>query len=228
MWRLGVIALVALIAYANSVGGPFVFDDRATVLENASIRDLTALQVFTPHREIPTAGRPLVNLSHALNYAVNGTDPRGYHILNLVLHVLCGMMLYGCVAVTLSMPAVPRRLQQWSSDVALASALIWLVHPLNSEVVDYVTQRSESMMALCYLGTIYASARAVSQSSRAWAAVGIAACALGMLCKESMVTAPVAVWLYDAVFVFGTAALALRRRWRYYLGLMATWRCSPW
>src|SRR6478735_922131 len=87
VWRLGLIALVALIAYANSVGGPFVFDDRATVLENASIRDLTALQVFTPHREIPTAGRPLVNLSHALNYAVNGTDPRGYHILNLVLHV---------------------------------------------------------------------------------------------------------------------------------------------
>jgi Flp pilus assembly protein TadD len=223
-WRLAVIVLLGTLAYANSITLPFVFDDRATVLDNTSIRDWSSPRVFTPQREVPSAGRPLVNLSHAINFAVGRVEPRGYHIVNLLLHLLCGMVLYGCVARTMSLPSVPERLRLWSADIALGSAGLWLVHPLNSEVVDYVTQRSESMMALCYLGTVYASARALSSRRGAtWRGIGIVTCAAGMLCKESMVTAPVAVWLYDAVFVFGSAGIAVRRRWGYYLGLTATW-----
>jgi protein O-mannosyl-transferase len=223
-WRIGLIVLAGVLTYANSLSGPFVFDDRVTVLENSSIRDWSSPQVFAAHREIPTAGRPLVNLSHAINYAAGGVDPRGYHVVNLGIHLLCALMLFGCIRRTLELPRVPERLQRWSIDIAFASALIWTVHPLNTEVVDYVTQRSESMMAFFYLATVYAVARAVSSPrARIWSAAAIVSCALGMMCKESMVTAPAVVWLFDAVFVFGSARAALRKRWPLYAGLAATW-----
>jgi tetratricopeptide (TPR) repeat protein len=222
--RIGLIAFAGALAYANSLSGPFVFDDRATVIDNDSIRNWASPRVFTPHREVPTAGRPLVNLSHAINYAVGGLEPRGYHVWNLGIHLLCAVVLFGCLRLTLEMPQVPDRVRRWSRDVALASALIWVVHPLNSEVVDYVTQRSESMMACFYLATVYAAARAVSSArARLWYGTAIVACGLGMLCKESMATAPAMVWLYDAVFVFGSLLIALRKRWPLYLGLAATW-----
>ena len=223
-WQLGLIMLVGFLAYANSLSGPFVFDDHSAVLENVNIRDWASPSVFTARRDTPTAGRPLVNLSLALNYATGGLDPRGYHEVNLVLHLFCGLMLWACIRQTLDMPRLPDPVRRWSADIATASALIWIVHPLNSEVVDYMTQRSESMMALCYFATIYASARAWSSSRpRSWNTVAVITCGLGMWCKESMVTAPVVVWLYDAVFVFGSVRIALTRRWPLYLGLATTW-----
>ena len=94
----------------------------------------------------------------------------------------------------------PRR----ASVIAGAIALVWVVHPLNSEVVDYVSERTDSMMALCYLGALYASVRA-HQSPRPmrWRIASVVACAAGMGCKESMVTAPVVIVLYDVVYVSG-------------------------
>src|ERR1700730_7378885 len=74
-WPIGLIVLAGVLAYANSLSGPFVFDDKATVLDNTSIRDWSSAQVFAAHRESPTAGRPLVNLSHAINFAAGGVAP---------------------------------------------------------------------------------------------------------------------------------------------------------
>jgi Flp pilus assembly protein TadD len=180
--------------------------------------------VFAAAREVPTAGRPLVNVSQAINYAAGGMEPRGYHIVNLGIHLLCAVVLFACVRRTLEMPRVPEHLRRWSIDIAFAAALIWTVHPLNTEVVDYITQRSESMMAFFYLATVYASARAVSSPrAQMWYGAAIASCALGMLCKESMVTAPAMVALYDRVFAFHSWRDALRGRWRLYVGLAATW-----
>jgi protein O-mannosyl-transferase len=104
------------------------------------------------------------------------------------------------------------------------SALAWLVHPLLSETVDYVTQRTESMMGLFFLLTLYAAIRArrARQPIR-WQIVSIASCALGMATKESMVVAPVAVLLYDRVFEFTSIGDALRARRGLYAGLAATW-----
>jgi Flp pilus assembly protein TadD len=108
--------------------------------------------------------------------------------------------------------------------VALVAALIWMVHPLLSETVDYVTQRSESMMGLFFLLTLYAAIRAREpRRSLRWELASIASCALGMASKESMVTAPVAVVLYDLVFEFDSARDALASRRFLYAGLAASW-----
>jgi len=224
-WRAAVLALAVVLVYANSLRAPFVIDDQAAIVQNEQIRDLSRPSaVLLPDSESPVAGRPLVNLSFALNYAAGGLDVRGYHVVNIALHLACALLAFGFIRRTLELPRVRRRFGAGSIDLAFAAALLWAVHPLNSEVVDYLTQRSESLMALMYLLTLYAANRAVTEPrSRAWQTLAVAACALGMLCKESMATAPVMVALYDRVFAFDSWRDAVRNRWRLYAGLGATW-----
>jgi tetratricopeptide (TPR) repeat protein len=167
-----------------------------------------------------------VNVSLAINYALGGSDPAGFHALNLGVHLLAGLVLFGVLRRTLAAP----RLSEWfgpsAGGVAFACALLWLIHPLQTEVIDYVTQRTESMAGLSYLLTLYASIRVMSsdpQRSGRWEAAAIGACALGMATKESMVTAPVMVLAYDRVFRAGGLMSALRARSRLYAGLSLTW-----
>jgi tetratricopeptide (TPR) repeat protein len=223
-WVIPIIALAGALVYGGSLSYPFIFDDQVSIVTNTSIRDLWSPRVLTPDREVPTAGRPLVNLAHALNYAAGGLDPSGYRAVNLLFHLICGVLVYVVVRRTLTLRRAPGRLAGNAEAIAAMSALLWIVHPLNTEVVEYVTQRSESMVAAFYLLTIYASTRALG-SGRApwWSAAAVAACALGMACKESMVTAPVAVYLYDRTFAFGSWSGAMRARWRLYAALAATW-----
>jgi hypothetical protein len=103
-----------------------------------------------------------------------------------------------------------------AANFALACALVWALHPLNTEVVNYLTERTESVMACFYLLTLYCAIRG-------WTTAAVAACALGMLSKESMVTAPVAVVLYDRIFRFESLREAFHARRTLYAGLAATW-----
>ena len=216
--------LAGVLAYGNSLSGPFLFDDDLTIVHNASLRAWWNLsRVFSPARESPVAGRPLVNLSFALNYAFGGLHVRGYHVVNLMLHLTCAVLLFALVRRSLILPRLRHAFAGRANDLALAVALLWVVHPLNSEVVDYVTQRTESMMAVCYLLTLLASLRAVGSHRWWWVAGAIAFCAMGMACKESMVTAPLMVMLYDRIFVFGSWRDAWRSRWPLYGGLVASW-----
>ena len=105
--------------------------------------------------------------------------------------------------------------------LAFAIALLWVLHPLATDAVTYITQRTESLMGFCYLLTLYASLRGVDRP--VWQVVAVAACALGMGVKESMVTAPVMVVLFDRTFLFDSFRSAIRARWRLYLGLGLTW-----
>src|ERR1700687_5161583 len=223
-WRAAVIVLAGILSYSNSLSGPPLFDDHASLLENQRIRTLQPSSVLFPERENPLAGRPLVNLSFAVNYAIGGLDVRGYHVWNLAVHLLCGLVAFGLVRRTLHQPRVADRVSHRSIDIALAAALLGVVHPLTTEAVDYLTQRTESMMALFYLLTMYTSARAIGAPRPIlWQAAALADCALGLACKESMVTAPIMVVLYDRAFVFGSMGEAVRRRGRFYAVLATTW-----
>jgi len=224
-FHAAVLALAGALAYAGSFGGPFLFDDQNAVVKNATIRTLTPISVpLSPPRDTPVAGRPVVNLTFAGNYAIGGLDVTGYHAVNLAFHLLTALVLFGVVRRTLRQASMPDDLSRAAGGVALASALVWELHPLNSEVVNYVAQRTESAMALCYLVTLYAAIRAAHDGQRwGWRLVAIAACAAGMAAKESMVTAPVMVLLYDRVFLYPSFRAALRERGALYLGLAATW-----
>lgn len=222
-WRPTIIVLVTLLTYASSLSLPLVFDDRVTILENPQIRNPWTVDVLRPARELPVAGRPLANLTFAWNYAVGGTAVEGYHLVNLALHLACALALFGVVRRTLQLPG----LSSWrphADDLACATALLWAVHPLNSEVVNYLTQRTESLMALALLMTLYASLRSRSSTrSTGWEIVAGLSCLAGMGAKETMAVAPVLVLLFDASFVDGSLAAALKARPRLYVMLGATW-----
>jgi tetratricopeptide (TPR) repeat protein len=220
-----IIAFACLTAYWNALSGPFVYDDELTIIDNRSIREWWRLpDVLQAEQDSPTAGRPVVNVSFALNYAFAGLAVRPYHAINLLVHVLCALVVFALLRTTLALPSIPERLRRRSTRLAFAIALIWSVHPLNSEVVDYITQRTESLMALFYLLTIYAGVHAVgSRYPLSWQTVAVACCGLGMAAKESMATAPLILILYDRTFLFGSFKTALQQRWRFYCAIGSTW-----
>jgi tetratricopeptide (TPR) repeat protein len=225
-WRAILIVIAGLLAYANSLSGPFVFDDQYSIVTNPAIREWWNLErIFAQQTQTPLAGRPLVGLSFALNFAMGGLTVGGYHLANIVIHLSCALLLFGLVGRTLRVPRLADRYGEGALDLAFAIALLWTLHPLNTEAVDYLTQRTESMMALFYLLTVYAGARSLAPASRSavWQGIAVLSCGMGMACKESMVTAPVMVVLYDRIFHFDSLPQAVKARWRFYGGLTVTW-----
>ncbi len=259
-------------AYLTSFDGALVLDDKRNISDNLRIRQLW------PPEAVLSGRRPVVDLSLAINYAIGELKLSGYHALNLIVHLLTALTLYGIVRRTLpwaerweesaggSDPALRRQgrlrtgfeapplveaslpvaVSPWvdaSAWVACASALVFVVHPLQTQSVTYLIQRCESMMGLFYLLTLYCVIRGadstdwkVGPTDRVgparesgptyrvcWYGVAVIFCALGMGSKGVMVTAPGMVLLYDRAFISGSWSGTLRRRWALYVGLMATW-----
>lgn len=215
------------LAYLNSLGGPFVFDDEGTIVGNASIRQLGPWwePLLTPAGGVTTSGRPFANLTLALNYAWGGLDVRGYHLVNLAIHLAAGLVLFGLVRRTFGQAPALARWRQAEWPVALGTAAWWLLHPLQTEAVTYVSQRTEALMGLCYLLTLYAFLRGTEGEAhrQRWYALAVVACLLGMASKEVMVSAPVIVLLFDRTFVAGRFAAAWRQRAGFYVTLATTW-----
>ncbi|WP_428940409.1 tetratricopeptide repeat protein [Fontivita pretiosa] len=232
----GVACLILLAAvvwyiYGRATGAPFVFDDDASIVQNQTIRSLWPPSVpLRAPRDYPTAGRPLVNLSFAINYFFGELNPRGYHLFNLILHVLSGWLLFELIRRTLRLERFAGRYEGAADWLALMIALLWTVHPLQTEAVQYVTQRTELMMGLFYLATMrcalgYWAAPAGSATRGVWAAAATLACLAGMACKEVMVSAPIAVLLFERTMLGDRTSIgqALRRSWPLYAGLALGW-----
>jgi tetratricopeptide (TPR) repeat protein len=257
-WSAVVIVLAGLAAYHNSFSGPFVFDDQQSILENPTIRhlqDIGRVLAADTGNGAGVRGRPLVNLSLAVNYACGGTDVRGYHAFNLAVHLLSALLLFGIVRRTVARlgaggnvergrPPSPglrsadrtplqdagmaasgdAALQLDGTLLALAVGLLWTVHPLQTETVTCVIQRTESLMGFFCLLTLYLFLRGVASVRPArWQALTVAACLAGMACKEVMVSTPLLVLLYDRTFIAGSFAEAWRRRRALHLALAGTW-----
>lgn len=224
---LALIAAAALVAYHNSFQVPFLLDDDRAIATNASIRHLWPISdVLAPPPFSGTSGRPLLNLTFALNYALGGDQVLGYHVLNFLLHLLAGGVLFGAVRRLLLSPGLHERFGGHAAWLSTCIAVIWTVHPVQTESVTYVSQRAEVLMGLFYLLTIYGFLRATENRAsgiRKWYIVSIACCWLGMAAKEVMVTAPCIVFLIDWIFIAGSFSAAWRARWAYYLGLASSW-----
>lgn len=222
-----VVLLVAgFAAYWNSSAGVLVFEDVQAIQDNASIRNLGNLgAVLSPPASSPTAGRPLVNLTLAINYAIGGTEDLGsYHVVNLAIHLLAALALMGVVRRTLLTAPLVQRLGRAALPLATAVALLWMVHPVQTEAVTYISQRSESLVGLLYLLMLYCVIRGAGSAKPAgWYVVAAVCCAAGMASKMVMVTAPLAMWVYDRLFLARGWGKALARRWGLYVGLAATW-----
>lgn len=226
---MAAIAATLVVAYAGTMGVPLLLDDVRSITDNPSIRSLWDLRrVFTPPAEALTAGRPVTNFTFAICYALSGVEPWSYHLVNLAIHVLASLTLFGVVRRTLLTPKLEPRWGKSAVWLAGSIALLWGVHPLQTETVTYVSQRAESLMALFYLLTLYGFIRGVEGRKGLWHSLAVVACLLGALSKEVIVTAPLMVWLYDRTFVAGSFRAALRERKIFYSALASTWIVIGW
>ena len=224
-WILGVLlALAAAVAYSNSFNAAFHFDDRIRIEENFAIRALWPISV-----PIADTTRPVCMFTFAVNYALHGYDVWGYHVVNLTIHIAAGLTLFGIVRRTLSRGTLTPTYRVSATPLAFTIALIWTLHPLNTEAVTYIVQRLESLMGLCYLATLYCFIRAQDAPRKTpWYAASIVCCALGMGTKEVMVTAPLMVLWYDRVFAASSWRSLWRERRGYYACLASTWFVLAW
>lgn len=223
------VVLAAGIVWGGSLAAPFVLDDASSIGENASIRRLWPPDWLHPPgaRGETVGGRPVLNLSLALNHALGGADVRGYRLVNVFIHALAALALFGLVRRT----AGRDRLILPAEGFALAVALLWFLHPLQTAAVTYVIQRAESLCGLFYLLTLYCFVRGVAPvaersgptPARVWLTLSFFSCLFGMGTKEVMVSAPLLVLLCDRAFVAGSFGAAWRSRRGYYLALAATW-----
>ena len=219
------IALLVAVAYANTFRVPILFDDESAIIANPSITNLSDLAAAsTAPKWVTTARRPLLNLSFALNYAAGRLDVRGYHGVNLAIHVLSALVLFGLLRRTLELPALRDRFGRHALWLAALASALWALDPIQTESVTYISQRAESMAGLFVLLTLYLFARFLaSKHASVWLALSATACLLAVSTKEVAVTAPLLVLLYDCAFSGDSPGAAFRDRWGYYAGLACTW-----
>ncbi len=218
--------LAIFAAYANSFAGAFVYDDKPSITDNPTLHSLWPLSTVLspPGGGATVSGRPVLNLSFAINYVFGRDAVFGYHFANVLIHALAALTLFALVRRTLALPALRPRFGANALPAAFAIALLWGLHPLQTEAITYIVQRAESLMALFYLVTLYAFLRSTqSPAPFAWQALSFGACLLGMATKENMVSAPVLVLLFDRAFVAKSFVAAWRERRRFYGALAATW-----
>jgi len=219
---LSILVVAGVLVYANGLDAPFFMDDASGIVENRDIRNFSdPLRLFGSATPI-SGGRPVAAFTFAINYAIHKLEVRGYHIFNLGVHVLAAVVLFGVVRRTLL--TLPQWIGMSATRLALICALVWMLHPVHAECINYVSQRTESLMGLFYFLTVYCAIRALrSARARCWHVACVGACALGMATKQVMVTAPVMVFLYDFTFSARPFSDTLRRRRGLYAGLAATW-----
>lgn len=188
--RIVLLALLAGAIYAQTLGGEFVWDDSGLIVDSSdyfeAARDITPLFTDSPLSSAPYY-RPFLWLSFLADYALWHRDPWGFHLTNILLHVLNTLTLYAALR------AIPA-----PSLLCTAASALFAVHPINTEAVAWIAGRNDPLMTLCILLTCLLFRTAVTVSRKTPAlicAVGTAVCyAAGLLVKESaVITLPLLV-----------------------------------
>jgi tetratricopeptide (TPR) repeat protein len=235
------IAVLGFIAYSNTFNVPFVLDDRQNIVENQTIRNLehfikpSNAESFTGFVHYPKLKSRFIGyLSFALNYRLHGLNVRGYHMTNLAIHLLNGVLYYVFVVLTFKAPLIEGSpLRKRAGLIALFSALLFVSHPVQTQAVTYIVQRFSSLAAMFYLLSLllYAKWRlkAEHQSSRALVLkvplyfASLLSAVFAMETKQIAFTLPVVIVLYEFTFFRGS----LKRRMLYLIPLLLTMLIIP-
>jgi tetratricopeptide (TPR) repeat protein len=213
--------IIAGVGYSNSFNGPFIFDDQ-NIVDNPSIRSLwPLLETFHPPKGTGIAGRPVINFTLALNYAVSGEHVWSYHALNLLIHMLSALTLFGIIRRTLLWEGLSEKYSHVSTELAMVCGLIWMIHPLQTQSVTYIIQRCESLMGLCFLLIFYCAIRGwQSDRSGHWHLLAVLVFIVGAGTKEIIIVAPFLLFVYDMMFVHNSPRKALQSSQKLYMGLL--------
>lgn len=225
---IGAITLLVVLAYSNTFHASFHLDDSIRIVHNAYIRDPMNIirafgtgysAVFFPY------------LSFAVNYKLNAFQPFGYHVVNITIHVLCSLAVYGVILLAFAIPKIKglcltnRSLPADSRSqqiIALFGALIFACHPVQTQAVTYIVQRIALMAALFYFATVFCYILYRLRNQRLWFAVAwLCACA-AMFSKPNAYTIPFSLAAVE-IFLFGTKRSDIRQVILKIAPFAATW-----
>ncbi|MFZ5862562.1 MAG: tetratricopeptide repeat protein [Nitrospirota bacterium] len=212
-FALGLVMAVTIFAYRGVVANGFVVDDIHAVRDNPAVSSLRHIGTWftSPYAVSGQRGiqnyRPVTVASYALDHAVWGEGPAGFHATNLLIHL-------GVVALTF---VLARRL--WNDDwAAVGAAAVLALHPLNAEAVNYISARSSSLMTLAILAAVWAWDRASASRHWGWTAVAMTFGLSALGAKEAAIVLPALIIAWDRARTDGTAPLAttMRRSWAWW------------
>jgi protein O-mannosyl-transferase len=215
----GAAAGLAVMLYASSLDNPFVYDDFRLIVENPSIQNLSG--VLTVLARDMT--RPVVGVSYAVDTAIWGTGPFGYHLTNVLLHALNVVLAYWVAFYAASdwrRRVGANGFAPAPNVVAVVTSVLTAAHPVMTQAVGYVTARSELLYGAFFLASLLA-ARQWMRAGGWWRAVAIGLWIVSLLAKEAAAMLPVVLWCYDAWLMDGDRAAHWRRARRLYVPLLA-------
>ena len=215
---LFLFALVLLggvaLSYHHTLHSPFLLDDGPNIVQNPYIRiDSLSLEsfkkVFSPYQ--PSSTRPLANLSFALNYIVGGYDPTGFHLVNILIHILTSFILFRLFFFYFSKTNFS---ENDSLKLAAFAALLWALNPLQTSAVTYIIQRMTSLSTLFFSASLlaYVHIRSLQLSAgkkpgkfktAAFFLLSLVLWLLAMMSKEIAAILPVIILLHEFFFFKG-------------------------
>ncbi len=204
---IGLIAGVALLVYSNTFSVPFQFDDRPNITQNPNVQ----IRVLTWERIEKLIGntyketiRVFSYLTLAFNYYFGEFNVFGYHLVNLLIHVLVGILLYGFLLLTFRLPSLAGKYGGVSYKVALFTSLVFIAHPVQTQAVTYIVQRMASLGAMFYLLTfvLYIKGRLARGKGRfLYFGGAVLSYLLGVFSKENVAIVPCFIALYEFYFL---------------------------
>lgn len=197
--------MLIFLLYYKTLNGPFILDDWWNIVENEKIR-LTELSIPSILDVVLDSGgsanRPIAMLSFALNYLVHQYKLPGYHIFNICVHLINGILLYYFIRLTLSFAVVDPRIREKSIWIAMASSIVWLIHPIQTQSVSYIVQRMNSLATMFFLLSMisYIRARKSEKFMPLWWTAVFLTAVLALLSKQNAATLPIFIILYEWYF----------------------------
>ncbi|MBW7956618.1 MAG: tetratricopeptide repeat protein [Deltaproteobacteria bacterium] len=201
---LAIALILSVLAYSNTFTGEFQFDDDGTVAENPYVTDIGNFRGLTLAKSFVDGIRPVATFTFSVNYYFWGLDVLPYHVTNFAVHAICGLLVFYLALLTARSPGLLYD-ENRSLFIAFLTSAIFLLHPVQTESVSYISQRYESLASLFYLASLIAfiKARQAAGVPRRYTfyALSVAAGILALGSKQSAITLPLMIMLYDFYFL---------------------------
>lgn len=218
-----VLGMLCVVCYINSINAPFVFDDKSNIVDNPSVHidtiSYNSLYIAGFRSVMPS--RPVANVSFALNYYIDKLDVTTYHLVNIVIHFINGLLVYFLSCFVFLQTAKIHRHEEIRDStriiylMAMLSAAIFIAHPVQIQSVTYIVQRMNSMAVMFYLFSIitYLLGRTSEYmvKRRIYYSICVISWFLALGSKEIAATLPLAILLIELYFFQATGRYLFRK-----------------
>jgi tetratricopeptide (TPR) repeat protein len=229
LFALTAIVVIVLAVYSNSLDCSWHFDDEPNITHNSylQIRDLSWASLkqtlFSDQRYRNVLYRPMAAMSFALNYYCGGDDVFGYHVVNVLIHLLTSVFLFLFLRLTLDLPSTRDKYARHAYAIALLSTVLWSLNPVHTQAITYIVQRMASMAGLFYILCMLLYVKARTSPSRygriIYYFLGSLSFLLALGSKENAVMVPLSLFLYEILLLREDGWKFLRKN-AWYLGVI--------